>query len=300
MSARLHDDEPDTGAGVVRALLRSQIPRLASLSLEPLNNTGTDNALYRLGRSFVVRLPRIVGAARGLTAEVEWLPRLQGRLSVAVPELVHAGEPTAGYPYPWAVLSWLDGTDAWAARNHEGWFSSELGYDLGTTVLELSAIPIENAPPREPGTRGGPLSALDDRVRWWLDRANGLIDVPAVTRVWEQCLESADYDAAPALLHGDLIPGNLLIDRGRLSAVIDWGGIGAGDPAQDLDPAWSVLDPNGTAAFREVLGVDTQTWMRARGFVLEQSIGGVIYYTPRQHPLADVMRRTLSRLLAGL
>jgi aminoglycoside phosphotransferase (APT) family kinase protein len=299
MSARLHDDEPDTGVAVARALLRSQVPRLSSLPLEPVRNTGTDNALYRLGPSLVVRLPRVPGAARGLTAEVEWLPRLQGRLSVAVPELVHAGGPAAGYPYPWAVLAWLDGIDAWAARENAGWFGSPLGQDLATTVLELSAIPIENAPRREPGMRGGPLTALDDRVRWWLGQGDGLVDTAAVMRIWEECLESAAYAAEPILLHGDLIPGNLLIDRGRVSAVLDWGGIGAGDPAQDLNPAWSVLDPDGVAAFREVLGIDPQTWLRGRGFVLEQSIGGVIYYTPRKHPLADVMRRTLSRLLAG-
>jgi len=299
-SGRLHDDEPDTGVGVVRALLGRQVPELAGLPLVPLSNTGTDNALYRLGPSLVVRLPRIAGAVRGLTAEVEWLPRLQGRLSVAVPELVHTGEPTNGYPYPWAVLGWLDGTDAWAARHQESWFGPELGHDLARTVLELRAVPIENAPRREPGTRGGPLGALDERVRWWLNRADGLIDVPAVARAWDECLESPDHEGEPTLLHGDLIPGNLLIDRGRLSAVIDWGGIGAGDPAQDLLPAWSVLDRNGSAAFREVLAVDSHTWLRARGFALEQSIGGVIYYTPRQHPLADVMRRSLNRLLTDL
>ena len=300
MPGRLHDNEPDTGADVVRSLLKSQVPRLAGLPLAPLSNTGTDNALYRLGSSFVVRLPRILGAERGLRAEFEWLPRLQRRLSVAVPELVHVGEPAEVYPYPWAVLAWLDGTDAWAARYHEGWFGTEFGYDLANTVLELRRVPIENAPRREPGMRGGPLSGLDDRVRWWLNQADGLIDVPAVTRIWDQCLESADHDVEPTLLHGDLLPGNLLLDRGRLSAVIDWGGIGAGDPAQDLSPAWSVLDPSGVTAFRDLLEVDRQTWMRARGFVLEQSIGEIIYYTPRQHPLADVMRRALGRILAGL
>nr|WP_294693583.1 aminoglycoside phosphotransferase family protein [uncultured Friedmanniella sp.] len=299
MSERLHDDEPDTGVGVVRALLRAQVPWLADLPLAFLSNTGTDNAIYRLGPSLVVRLPRIIGAARGLAAEVAWLPRLRGRLSVPVPELVHAGEPAESYPYPWAVLGWLRGTDAWAARHQKGWFGAELGSDLATTVLQLREIPVANARRREPGTRGGPLSALDDRVRWWLTQAEGLIDVPAVERVWDHCLEAADYDAEPKLLHGDLIPGNLLIEQGRLSAVIDWGGIGAGDPAQDLTPAWSVLDASGAGTFRELLDADPQTWMRARGFVLEQSIGGVLYYTPRRHPLADVMRRSLGRVLAG-
>lgn len=52
-----------------------------------------------------------------------------------------------------------------------------------------------------------------------------------------QCLEGADDDVTPALLHGDLIPGNLLLANGRLTSVLDWGGLGAEDPAQDLSPA---------------------------------------------------------------
>lgn len=228
MSARLHDDEPDTGATVVRGLLRTQCPQLADLPLEQVTNTGTDNALYRLGTSLVVRLPRTVGAARSLTAEVDWLPRLTARLPVAVPELVHVGTPARAYPYPWAVLTWLDGADAWATREHEVWFGPELGAELAQVVLELRSIPVDDAPRRESGTRGGSLAALDDRVRWWLADAQGLVDVPAVTRVW-----------------------------------------------------------------------DPQTWTRGRGFVLEHAIGGIVYYTRRRHPLADVMRRSLDRLLAG-
>src|SRR5262245_22036695 len=130
MSAALHDDEPDTDVRVVRALLRDQVPRLARLPLTLLSNTGTDNAIYRLGSSYLVRLPRIAGAAQGLAREVEWLPRLRGRLSAITPELIHAGEPTEDYPYPWTVLAWLNGTDAWCARFHDGWFGSELGADL--------------------------------------------------------------------------------------------------------------------------------------------------------------------------
>jgi len=101
------------------------------------------------------------------------------------------------------------------------------------------------------------------------------------------------------LLHGDLIPGNLLVAAGRLTSVLDWGGLGAGDPAQDFDPAWAVLDQTGTIAFRENLDIDEASWLRGRGFALEQAIGGVIYYTPRRHPLAEVMQRMLDRLLSG-
>lgn len=298
MSGPLHDDEVDTGIGVVRALLAEQVPGLAGLPLSILKTTGTDNAMYRLGSSRLVRLPRMTGAARGLAVELDWLPRLDERLSATVPELLHAGEPTDNYPFNWAILGWLDGIDAWTARSHDDWFGPALGYDLAQLVHDLRASTIEHAPRREPGTRGGPLSALDERVRWWLDRADGLIDVSIATRVWDQCRETADYHAEPVLLHGDLIPGNLLIKGGRLSAVIDWGGLGAGDPALDLIPAWSVLDCTGSAAFHELLTADAEMWLRARGFALEQAIGGVVYYMPRHHPLADVMRRTLDRVLA--
>lgn len=297
MPTRLHDDEPDTSSEIVRTLLRQQVPELAELPLNALSNTGSDNVLYRLGTEFVIRLPRFLDAARRLSVELDWLPRLGG-LPVAIPEVVHAGTSHALYPFGWAVLRWVDGIDAWEARHHDGWFSADLGHDLAAVVRHLRQTTATDAPARQAGERGGPLLALDDRVRWWLDRADGLVDVRAVQRLWTKCLESADDDVAPVLVHGDLIPGNLLVANGRLTAIIDWGGLGAGDPAQDLDPAWSVLDPSGAAAFLDDLDVDDASRLRACGFALEQAIGGVIYYTPRKHSLGAVMQRTLSRLLS--
>jgi aminoglycoside phosphotransferase (APT) family kinase protein len=293
----VHDDEPVIDGDTVRALLQEQAPGLCGLSLEPLSGTGSDNALYRLGPEFVVRLPRFPDAARRLGVELHWLPRLTD-LPVAVPEVVHAGTPEDLYPFRWAVLRWLDGVDAWDARERHGWFGAELGHDLASVVRHLRRTPAADAPARQPGERGGPLRLLDDRLRLWLDQAAGLVDVGAVRQLWEQCLEGA-ADPDPVLLHGDLIPGNLLVAGGRLTAVLDWGGLGVGDPAQDLDPAWAVLDERGAAALRDDLDVDDATWLRARGFALEQAIGAVVYYTPRRHPLGAVMQRTLDRLLSG-
>ena len=298
MTTPLHDDEPDTGAEVVQTLLREEATELAGLPLTPMSNTGSDNALYRLGTEFVVRLPRFADAARRLGIELDWLPRLVD-LPAAVPTVAFAGSPSDVYPFRWAVLRWLDGIDAWEARHQDGWFGPELGADLSAVIQQLRGLSVGDAPARKPGERGGPLHPLDDRIHWWLDQADGLIDARAVLRVWEQCLEGADDKVAPVLLHGDLIPGNLLVAGGRLTSVLDWGGLGAGDPAQDLDPAWSVLDEAGAGAFRETLDVEEESWLRARGFALEQAIGGVIYYVPRRHPLGSVMQRTLDRLLAG-
>ena len=175
--------------GSSERLLHHQVPGFAGLSLDTLSNTGSDNTLYRLGSEFVVRLPRFADAARRLSVELSWLPRLSG-LPVAIPEVVHVGEPTEAYPHGWAIVRRLDGVDAWRARHHEDWFGSDLGGDLAAVVRHLRRINVADAPPREPGQRGGPLRTLDDRVRWWLDRADSLIDVRAVTRLWEECREA--------------------------------------------------------------------------------------------------------------
>ena len=222
MTAPLHN-EPDTGVDVVQALLRAEAAELAALPLTRLSNTGSDNALYRLGAEFVVRLPRFADAARRLGIELDWLPRLAD-LPIAVPTVVVAGSPNDVYPFRWAVLRWLDGIDAWEARQHDGWFGPVLGVDLAAVVQQLRGMSVKDAPAREPGERGGPLRPLDGRVRWWLDQADGLVDTKAVCRVWQQCLEGADDKIAPVLLHGDLIPGNLLVAGGRLTTVLDWGG----------------------------------------------------------------------------
>lgn len=296
MTTPLHDDEQDTSGEVARTLLRRQAPALAGLPLTPLSNTGCDNTLYKLGSDLVVRLPRFLDAARRLGVELDWLPRLTD-LPVAVPSVAYAGSPGEVFPFRWAVLRWLDGVDAWGARHQHGWFGPELGLDLAAVVQQLRVSPVVDAPGRGPGERGGPLRLLEDRMHWWLGQADGLVDARAVLRLWDQCLEGADDSVAPVLLHGDLIPGNLVLAGGRLTGVLDWGCLGAGDPAQDLGPAWSVLDEAGAATFREALDVDDASWLRARGFVLEQAIGGIIHYAPRQHPLGAVMQRTLERLL---
>ena len=52
-------------------------------------------------------------------------------------------------------------------------------------------------------------------------------------------------------------------------------------------------------AFREAVGADDAAWIRGRTFELEHAVGEVLYYTPKQHPLGDVMSRTLERIFAS-
>jgi len=56
--------------------------------------------------------------------------------------------------------------------------------------------------------------------------------------------------AGAGLVYGDLLPGNLLFERGRLSAVIDFWGLGVGDPACDLMIAWGLFSGESRDVFR--------------------------------------------------
>ena len=301
MKQRIHDDEPDTSEGVVRALLAAECPQWATAPLQYVTASGTDNAMWRIElageRDVVVRLPRRPGAAAGVEQEVAVLRRVEeAGIGVPTPSVRHFATASDAFPHPWSILEWIEGTDAWSARSEPG----NLAGDLATAVSNIGAMTDVPARGRPPGSRGGPLEPLVDQLHRWLQEPGAAerIDVDAVTRLMDQARELVDEVVPQSFVHGDLIPGNLLVTDGRLSAVIDWGGAGWGDPAQDLAPAWAVLDEGDRAAFKEMVDVDEATWVRARTFELEHAIGGVLYYEPKGHVLGDIMARTLDRILA--
>jgi aminoglycoside phosphotransferase (APT) family kinase protein len=310
VSERIHDDEPDTSEGTVRTLLAAQCPQWSDLPITYLRTSGTDNAMWRVhvpeSADVVVRLPRRRHAAEKSGQELDLL-RLISESSLAsvvtTPPVRHVGEPHEEFPHRWGVLGWLDGSDAWSARKTLEGEPESLAADLAEAVLAIGALADVPAPRREPGGRGGPIGPLVQRLGQWLEdpewRASELIDVATVRRLAAEALEVSDEPVIPRFVHGDLIPGNLLVEAGRLSAVIDWGSAGCADPAQDLAPAWAVLDGHSRHVFRHAVGMDDATWIRARTFELEHAVGGVLYYTPRRHPLGDVMARTLDRILEG-
>ena len=92
--------------------------------------------------------------------------------------------------------------------------------------------------------------------------------------MWEEALRSR-WEGADVWFHGDVAVGNLLVREGRLSAVIDFGTSGVGDPACDLVIAWTYLDTGARKVFREAVGLDEATWARARGWALWKALIGL-------------------------
>lgn len=309
MGETLHDGETAIDEATVRSLLESQCPDLVDGALRRLPGSGTDNVLWRIHRSarpdLVVRLPRTDSASASLGSELAVLDGLAGRsFPVAVPEVDHVGRPDRGFPHRWAVLRWVDGVDAWAGRASLDTpaVDEAMGLALAEVVETVRTFGDLGAPTRRPGGRGGPLPLLLDGLDRWLHdptwSAESHVDVGAVRRVAAAARELPAPPGPLTVVHGDLLPGNLLVRDGRLAAVIDWGSAAMADPAQDLTPAWAVLGDRGRGAFREALDVDDATWLRGRAFELEHAVTAIVYYRPRRHVLAEVMSRTLERVLA--
>jgi len=288
--------EVDVEPSAAAALLAEHCPQWAGLPLTPVVSSGMDNAMYRLGDDLVLRLPRTARSADRFARELRWLPVLARRLPVRVPHVRYAAAPSAAHPAGWSVLDWIDGQDAWTAPPPDEMLMAE---DLADLVLALRAIEVPSAAePPPPGTRGGPLAPRVPTVLAAVEAVGHLVDADLIRSIWQRAVLAPRHEGPPVLLHADLIPGNLLLDHGRLSAVIDWGAIADGDPAADLTPAWWVLGAAAREHLRHLLGADDATWQRAAGWAIAQAVLATRYYLPVGHALGDVALRALRALVS--
>jgi len=294
----MHADQITTDVDLVRRLLRVQFPQWAGLAIEPIASDGTDNAIYRLGDHMAVRLPLGQGPAKieQISKEHEWLPKFAALLPLSIPVPLAKGEPAAGYPGPWTVCEWLEGENATLDRLADPVMAAtELAHFIGA----LQRIDPTSGP--APGVhnffRGVPLARRDSMTRDAIAGCAGLIDTDAVASAWETDLRAPPWEEPPVWIHGDLAPGNLLAVDGRLAGVIDWGGLGVGDPAIEMLPAWNLFLGESRAAFRAALSVDDATWARGRGLALSQALVALPYYLETNPAIVRWARHMIHEVL---
>jgi aminoglycoside phosphotransferase (APT) family kinase protein len=287
--------ELDIGLPLVRALLSAQHPDLAALPLVDLGS-GWDNRLFRLGENLAIRLPRRAAAAPLIEHEQRWLPELATRLPLPIPVPVRIGRPGCGYPWKWSVVPWLEGERAETAALPD---PMTVATELGRFLRALHQ-PAPSNGPHNP-VRGVPLASRHEVVQARVERLARYVDGTAILELWHRLVGTPPWAGPPLWLHGDLHPGNLLVRGGRLSAVIDFGDLCAGDPATDLSIAWMLLPASARPLFRASARgtgdpIDDETWTRARAWAL--ALGLAYLANSRDSAiLGRVARATLEAVL---
>lgn len=287
---------PTIDTALVRRLVAGQFPQWADLPVRPVVPGGWDNRTFHLGETMTVRLPSAASYALQVEKEHRWLPRFAPLLPLPIPAPLARGRPADGYPWPWSIYKWLDGEPAAIDRIDD---LSAFAEAVAGFLAALQRIDPAGGPGPGPHNffRGGPLAVYDGQTREALAMLDGKIDTRAARAVWEAAL-AATWHGAPVWLHGDIAWGNLLVERGRLCAVIDFGTSGVGDPSCDLAIAWTLFSGESRATFRAGLDLDEATWARGRGWTLWKAlitVSGLIDPGPAE---VEKSRRVIDEVLA--
>jgi aminoglycoside phosphotransferase (APT) family kinase protein len=257
------DAEVVVDAETVRELLIAQHPDLADLPIQEAA-AGWDNFIFRLGGAMSVRLPRRLASVPMLKHEQRWLPTIAPQLPILVPAPLRIGKPDDQYPWPWSVVPWLSGETADLAP-----LRADQAKPLARFLRALHVAAPADAP-KNPA-RGVPLqqraAAVEERMQR-LGQKTSLVG-SIVSKVWESALQAPPAELA-TWFHGDLHPQNVLVEDGKLTGVIDWADIAAGDSATDLASIWMLLP---TIAARETAvaeygSVSHAAWSRALGWAI--------------------------------
>lgn len=261
----------------VKRLIQEQFPQWATLEIVPVVQSGWDNRTFRLGNELLIRMPSAQKYANQVEKEQKWLPRLAPYLPLKIPTVVAKGAPGEGYPWSWSIYGWLEGEPVVVAAQLD---LESIAYDLAVFLRALQQIDATQGPAAGADNfyRGGALSVYDEQVHHALACLKDKTDTVIAHRIWVDACASA-WKHSPVWVHGDISRGNLLVQAGRLAAVIDFGQLAVGDPACDLAIAWTLFKGGSRTVFRRTLQLDDDTWLRGKAWALWKTVivaGGLV------------------------
>lgn len=255
---------------LVACMITSQFSCWNGLAIKPVSMQGWDNKTFRLGDDMLVRLPSSDVYAGQVIKEYEWLPKLKSFSTLKIPEPIALGKPCAQYPWHWGIYKWIPGESAAEKRSVD-----MVGFviDLAAFLTSLHRIDTEGGPAAGAQSffRGDTLSVYDGELRKALALLDAKVDVTKIKAIWQQA-SSTLWQGAPVWVHGDISAGNLILQEGRLAAVIDFGQLAVGDPACDLAIAWTMFNAENRITFKEKLSLDEDTWRRGRAWALWKAL----------------------------
>lgn len=255
---------------LVRQLVTHQFPKWKDYDIKPVHPQGWDNRTFHLGSDMTVRLPSKERYAPQAEKEQNWLPILSQRLPFQIPVLLETGQPSDVFPYKWGVYQWLEGNTL-----ELEWIDdlSRFAKDLAHFLTQLQQIDTSNAPlaGKHCFYRGAPLRIYHTETQQAIHKLSSIIDVGYAKEIWDKAVRTT-WNKPPVWFHGDIAKGNILTKNGALSAIIDFGCCGVGDPACDLSIAWTFLPGQARQIYQSELELDEATWNRGRAWALWKAL----------------------------
>jgi aminoglycoside 2''-phosphotransferase len=218
------------------------LPAVTAVEAMPLGSGDHNDALL-VNDMLVFRFARTPPARETLAREAVLLAALADRLPLAIPRPHYVTADFIGYerlpgePLDAATLRALPQADREA-----------IVAQLAAFLRALHTVPLD-AVPEAARSRADTREEWADlytriRMRLFAFMRPDVRDAIAV-RIEAYLGDAVHFAFVPALRHGDIGPGNVLYDpaTARLSAILDFGSAGYGDPALDL--ASALLGPRG-------------------------------------------------------
>lgn len=285
--------QPVITKSLAETLIAEQFPEYAHLPIKSVDMQGHDNRTYRLGSKLLIRMPTNECYALKVPKEQALLPKLAPYLTISIPVPIKMGSPSRDYPYPFSIYKWLEGTSVNLLTLDDDCLK-QLAFDLAKFLKELQSITCVDGP--SPGQhnwwRGDHISVYDQGAREQIGKTSNLIDSKKALRLWEHASKTRWLNK-PVWIHGDFAIGNMLLKDGKLSAIIDFGGMGLGDPACDLVIAWTFLKTKARDIFIREIALDDDTWLRAKAWALWKATFELCEIADQNAPDALVHKRII-------
>lgn len=297
MEIALCQEESFINLELVRQLIQEQFPEYVHLPITSVEKQGHDNRTYRLGEEMLIRLPTEECYALKVPKEQDLLPKLAKHLTISIPMSIKMGISTKDYPYPFSIYKWLNGISLNLVILSEK-EQEQLAVDISLFLKSLQGIKDIDGPP--PGQhnwwRGAHISVYDKGAREQISILENIIDSDKALCLWEKACNT-HWKNQPVWVHGDMAVGNLLIEGGKLSGVIDFGGLALGDPACDLVIAWTYFKNKSRDIFMREMPFDEGTWLRARTWALWKATFELCQLGDKESYEALIQRKIIQEVL---
>lgn len=255
---------------LVQKLIAEQFPQWQSLRIHPVAQSGWDNRTFHLGEEMVIRLPSHKEYEPQIEKEYQWLPWLCKQLSFQITQPIVLGKPSSAYPWHWSINRWIEGESASRQNIHDTEYFTEV---LGKCLKEFQSLDATGGPQAGAHNfyRGGSLNAYDHEMRLAIPKIKNSHEQSLAASLWQDAL-SSEWHLSPVWVHGDIAIGNILVQSGRLQAIIDFGQLAIGDPACDLVIAWNFFSSEERELFKNAVQLDNDTWIRALGWAFWKTL----------------------------